>query len=102
MTSVERLPVELEVGNIAINEAKAAYIQTKSVQVDDVGEVLGNLPKFFVTIVEGRRRVAMIGPNRSGCFLLVPIRHVEGTDYRLISAYWLARDRGQKIYEELG
>jgi hypothetical protein len=99
---VERTPVNLEVGNIAIDEAKARYIETKGAQVEDVGEVLRTSPRFFVTVVEGRRRVAMIGPNRSGRFLLVPISDVERTDYRLITAYWLARGRGQKIYEEFG
>ena len=98
---VERMPADLEVASIAIDEAKAGYIQTKGVAVEDVGEVLGNLPKFFVTVVDDQRRTCMIGPNRSGRFLLVPIRQVEGADYRLISAYWLNERRGQRIYEEL-
>jgi hypothetical protein len=41
---VERTPVDLDVTSIAIDEAKAAYIETKGVMVEDVAEVLGYRP----------------------------------------------------------
>jgi hypothetical protein len=99
---VERTPADLDVATIAIDEAKVAYIEAKGVTPEDVTEVLKNRPKFFVTVSERRQRPAMIGPNERGRFLLVPIQHVRGSDYRLVSAFWLNRKRGERIYEDLG
>jgi hypothetical protein len=97
---VERAPLEIDISEMMIDEAKSAYIATKGVNFADVLEVLALRPRFFVSVTERGTRYAMLGPNRTGRFLLVAIGHVEAGVWRVITAYWLRAARGRRLYGE--
>jgi hypothetical protein len=95
---VERAAIEVQ--TIAIDASKAEYIfRVHNVLPRDVDEALRNSPRYFV-----RSRPAglynMIGPNRSGRFLVVGLAHVAGTEWRLITAYWNDDGRARRAYGE--
>jgi hypothetical protein len=97
---MERRRIALDISEIDIDDAKEAYINSKGVEADDFWEVLANDPHFFLVTDASRERYNLLGPNKAGRFLLVPIAPVVGSRWRLISAYWLDRRRGQRLYDQ--
>ena len=91
----------LHIEELIIDARKADYISTKyRVSPADVFEVLHTAPKF--THFDRRWGIFdMIGPNRAGRFLVAGIQQVEGTTWRLVTAYWNTDGRAQKDCERL-
>ncbi len=97
---MDRESAQIDVAAILITESKAAYIRdSHGVGADEVLEAFANQPRYFV---DERGRFAMIGPLRSGRFLLAAIAPVEaeGSLWRLITAHWLATNQARAIYGE--
>jgi hypothetical protein len=97
---MERRRVELVVTYLEINDEKAAYIQAeKNVTPEDVREVIGLSPRYFVRQTQSGDEYAALGPNQAGRYLTVAISPMEGEgDWRLITAYWLRESRGRRLY----
>jgi hypothetical protein len=83
-----------EAGNVV-------HIAAHGMAIDDVLEVYANAPRFF----EGNRRARashmMIGPNLRGRYLQVALdRTFEAKVWYVVTAHWLERRRGQRLYEQ--
>jgi hypothetical protein len=96
-----RRRIDLVVMDLAIDEGKAAYIETeKKVTPADVQEVLGLSPRFFVRQSERGPAYAGLGPNLAGRYITFAIEplDIEG-NWRLVTAYWLREIRARRLYE---
>jgi hypothetical protein len=98
---MERRRVDLVVVYLEIDDGKAAYIaREKHVTTDDVHEVLGLKPHFFVRRGERGDEYSALGPNAGGRYLTIAMAPLgPHGDWRLISAYWLDGRRGRRLYE---
>jgi hypothetical protein len=95
---VEQEPIE--VARLEIDEAKEAYLQAaKGVTGSDIIEVWLNVPRYFVNLGGRGAPNVMLGPNRGGRFLFVPIAPTENEGvWRVVTAYWLSRARALRLY----
>ena len=96
--------VDLEVEEINISEGKAAYIAERGIRPADVFQVLWNTevePHFFERYNSEKDKLeySMLGCVRSGRFLRVAIEHVDGAEWRLVTAFWMSSNRGERDYE---
>jgi hypothetical protein len=90
----------LEVTALGLDEIKEAYLEAaKGVTGRDIIEVWLNTPRYFANLTGRGAPNVMLGPNRAGRFLFVPIAPVDraGT-WRVITAYWLNRARALRLY----
>lgn len=93
----------ITVDDLLLDDSKAAYIfDAHNVHRDDVLHVFLARPRFFAKLTEMGIRYNMLGPTGDGRFLLVAIRHVESTTWRVVTAYWLNRQRAETIYHREG
>ena len=98
---MERRRVDLVVTDLAIDEEKAAYIQTeKKGHTCRRARVLGLRPRFFVRYSDRGPAYAGLGPNRAGRYLTFALEPLglEG-NWRLATAYWLRQSRAPRLYE---
>jgi hypothetical protein len=98
---VERQRVEIEVTELTVDDAKAAYIERQhNVTAADVSQVMEGVPHFFLR--RGRRgdEYSVLGLNRAGRYLVIAIAQVHGGEWRLVTAYWLNERRGRRLYDE--
>ena len=99
---MERRRIQIDVAYLEIDDAKSAYIRTeKGVAPDDVREVVGLSPRYFVRQGADGPEYSILGPNQAGRYLVIAIATmgVPG-DWRLITAYWTRESRGRRLYEE--
>ncbi len=90
---------ELEVAELTADDRKRAYLLTKGVSFVDVLEVFLGHPRYFHSRSVSGERFAILGPNKGGRFLLVPILPGDSHGvWRVVTAYWLNERRARRFY----
>ena len=78
-------------------DGNVEHIADHGVTPLDVQEVRDHQPHFFVARPEHFGYV-MLGPNRAGRYLYVPMIEVSPGLWRVITAYWLSNRRAERLY----
>lgn len=83
-------------------DGNVLHIQRHNVRPGDVEDVAANEPHYYLNLPGKSATHIMVGPNRTGRFLLVAMsRSGSETSWYVITAVWLERNRGARFYNRV-